>query len=198
MARISFISCWWLMANKKDEDRSLWNAVKQTIKPLEKRDRVYSPFTSHPEPPQQDTAVQAPAQRKRVALPKGYHPGKATTAKEEKPRALAHGESPGVDKRTANRLKKGRMAIDGKLDLHGLSQAEAHRALISFIENAYATQKRCVIVVTGKGRGILKDNVPRWLNDGLLRSRILSFSYAQQKHGGEGALYVLIKRRRDP
>lgn len=89
------------------------------------------------------------------------------------------------------------MQIDGKLDLHGMTQAEAHRVLIGFIENAYAMQKRCVIIVTGKGRGILKDNVPRWLNEGALRSRILSFSYAQQRDGGEGALYVLIKRQRD-
>lgn len=185
------------MTDKKDEDHRLWDAVKQSIKPLEKRDRIYSPFTSHPELPEKDTAVQAPAQRRRVILPKGYHPAPPKDPKARQTPELSHGESPGVDKRTANRLRKGRMQIDGKLDLHGLSQAEAHRALISFIENAYAMQKRCVIVVTGKGRGILKDNVPRWLNDGLLRARILSFSYAQQKDGGEGALYVLIKRRRD-
>ncbi|WP_259781839.1 Smr/MutS family protein [Aestuariispira ectoiniformans] len=186
------------MANKKDEDRSLWDTVKRSIKPLEKRDRVYSPFTTHPELPETETAVQAPAQRKRVALPKGYHPTTPPkTGKSQKTQALSHGESPGVDKRTANRLRKGRMQIDGKLDLHGMTQAEAHRVLIGFIENAYAMQKRCVIIVTGKGRGILKDNVPRWLNEGALRSRILSFSYAQQRDGGEGALYVLIKRQRD-
>ena len=83
-----------------------------------------------------------------------------------------------------------------------MTQARAQAALQRFISNAAADGKRCVLVITGKGRdnpdgGILRQAVPRWLNQSGLRENIVSFDYAQQKDGGTGALYVLLKRRRD-
>jgi DNA-nicking Smr family endonuclease len=115
---------------------------------------------------------------------------------------LASGTAVDLDKRSAERLKRGQMAIEGRLDLHGQTQDQAHRALNSFIERAYAMGQRCLIVVTGKGNkpdgsvGVLRTMVPRWLNDAHLRPMILAFSQARPQHGGAGALYVLIKRRR--
>ena len=114
---------------------------------------------------------------------------------------IRHGEAPGVDKRSAQRLKRGQMEIEGRLDLHGLHQDEAHRALESFLAGAYGAGKRCVLVITGKGPvsqggGVLRTNVPRWLNEAPNRSRILSFTHATPADGGTGALYVLLKRRR--
>jgi DNA-nicking Smr family endonuclease len=115
---------------------------------------------------------------------------------------LASGTAVDLDKRSAERLKRGQMAIEGQLDLHGQTQDQAHRALNSFIERAYAMGQRCLIVVTGKGNkpdgsvGVLRTMVPRWLNDTHLRPMILAFSQARPQHGGAGALYVLIKRRR--
>lgn len=113
---------------------------------------------------------------------------------------LDHGASPDVDRRTAQRLHRGRMEIDGRIDLHGMTQAEAHDALADFMDKAEARGWRCVLVITGKGTGpgggVLRSAVPRWLNLAPQRGRILSFGVAQPKHGGDGALYVLLRRRR--
>jgi DNA-nicking Smr family endonuclease len=114
---------------------------------------------------------------------------------------LAPGASKGTDKRTAERLRHGEMPIEGRLDLHGMTQDQAHGALSRFILRVHDEGKRCVLVITGKGyrdgqTGVLRQSVPRWLNTPPLRERILSFAHAQPKHGGEGALYVLLKRRR--
>lgn len=94
------------------------------------------------------------------------------------------------------------MDIDGRLDLHGMSQAEAHDALTGFVLASHRMGRRAVLVITGKGlygerSGVLKSAVPRWLNEAPLRDRILAFQPAQPKDGGSGALYVLLKRRRD-
>ena len=113
---------------------------------------------------------------------------------------LSHGASPGVDRRTAEQLHRGQMAIDGRIDLHGMTQTEAHGALAAFIDKAEAQGWRCVLIITGKGArsggGVLRTAVPRWLNLPPHRARILSFGAARPKDGGEGALYVLLRRRR--
>ena len=119
---------------------------------------------------------------------------------------LSHGDVVGLDRRSAQRMKRGKMKIDAKLDLHGYYQDEACRALSQFIEGASKSNKRCLLVITGKGlhqsvpsnqqAGILKKMVPTWLNEEPNRSKILSFSFATSSDGGTGALYVLLKRRR--
>ncbi len=96
------------------------------------------------------------------------------------------------------------MDIEATLDLHGMTQAEAHRALGAFLHGSQSAGKRTVRVITGKGggkslgsgRGVLRDSVPRWLNEGPNRRMIRGFSFAAPKDGGEGALYVLLKRLR--
>jgi DNA-nicking Smr family endonuclease len=116
---------------------------------------------------------------------------------------LGHGDSPGVDKRTATRFRRGQMQIDGSLDLHGQNQESAKRLLTSFLLGEQSAGSRCVIVVTGKGRnedwspGVLKEAVPRWLNSSPLHQIVLSFTFAQPRHGGSGALYVLLKRSKN-
>lgn len=116
-----------------------------------------------------------------------------------------------LDKRTEARLRKGKMKIDSTLDLHGMGQSEAHRALIAFISRSYEQQKRCLLVITGKGkardntnedhwlsppRGVLKARTPDWLSDERLRNYVLKAVPAQPKDGGDGALYVLLRRKR--
>ena len=106
----------------------------------------------------------------------------------------------GLDRRTWLRMKRGQIAIEQTLDLHGRTQADAHDALGSFLTAAQAAGCRCVLVVTGKGLvsgGTLRHMVPRWLNEGAIRERIVAFSPAQARHGGAGALYVLLRRHRD-
>ncbi len=101
----------------------------------------------------------------------------------------------GIDRRSAQRLKRGQMAIEARLDLHGMTQAEAHGALSAFIARCQSAGMRAVLVITGKS-GVLHGTVPRWLEDGDNRARILASSRAQAQHGGAGALYLLLRRRR--
>lgn len=103
----------------------------------------------------------------------------------------------GIDRATAERLKRGRYPIDGHLDLHGMTQAEAHRALFRAVAGARAAGRRCLLVITGHGRisgGVLKAAVPRWLGEPGLRSHILAIAPARPHDGGSGALYVLLRR----
>jgi DNA-nicking Smr family endonuclease len=103
----------------------------------------------------------------------------------------------GVDRATAERLRRGRRAIEARLDLHGPTQAEAHRALAGFVAASRAAGRRCVLLITGHGRssgGILKHAVPRWLNEPELRRHVLAIAPARPQHGGHGALDVLLRR----
>ena len=112
---------------------------------------------------------------------------------------LRHGKAPGLDRRTQTRLRRGQVDIDATIDLHGLTQTEAHRALNAFLEGAHRAGRRSVLVITGKGsrgEGVLRDQVPNWLNSESNRRMIRAFSHAAPKDGGEGALYVLLKRRK--
>jgi Smr domain len=110
-------------------------------------------------------------------------------------------EFAGIDRANAERLKRGLHPIEARLDLHGMTQAEAHRELADFVRAAHQAGWRCVLVITGRGLGpdgpgVLKSAVPRWLEEPGLRGRILAVASAQPRHGGAGALYVLLRRRR--
>jgi DNA-nicking Smr family endonuclease len=105
----------------------------------------------------------------------------------------------GIDRANAERLKRGRHAVEARLDLHGLTQAEAYRELAGFVASSQAAGRRCVLVITGRGRlggGILRSAVPRWLSEPGLRPRLLGIAPAQPHHGGGGALYLLLRRIR--
>jgi DNA-nicking Smr family endonuclease len=117
--------------------------------------------------------------------------------------------SPNMDKRNFDRLKKGKLLVDGRIDLHGMTLAEAHPALNNFVRDAHASGKRLLLVITGKGRtaqpeftglparrGILKQQVPQWLAMAPLSPLVLQVTQATQKHGGAGALYVYLRRQR--
>ena len=151
------------------------------------------------------TSRPAPAKAKKPpATPRlvlGPLPVPPVTLKTVGPPELGHGRATGIDRRSNERLHRGRMPIEGRLDLHGMTQAAAAERLAGFIERAEAAGKRCLLVITGKGLasgGILRDQVPRWLNLPPNRGRVLAFDYARPQHGGSGALYVLLKRRRQP
>jgi DNA-nicking Smr family endonuclease len=107
----------------------------------------------------------------------------------------------GIDRANAERLKRGLHRIEARLDLHGMTQAEAHEALAAFIATSRDAGRRCVLVITGRGLaqsgpGVLKSSVPRWLEEPELRRHILAIASAQPHHGGSGATYLLLRRRR--
>ncbi len=112
-----------------------------------------------------------------------------------------------MDKRNFQRLVRGKLEIDGKLDLHGMTQEQAKIALRSKILQAHSSGKRLILVVTGKGKhrvdefnrsivGVLRQNVPQWLRQPPLSSVVLEVTQAQQRHGGDGAFYVYLRRNR--
>lgn len=106
----------------------------------------------------------------------------------------------GIDRANAERLKRGRHDVEARLDLHGLTQSEAHRVLSGFVIDSQAAGRRCVLVITGRGRpggGILRAAVPRWLAEPGLRRHVLGIAQAQPRHGGGGALYLLLRRTRE-
>ena len=120
---------------------------------------------------------------------------------------LEIGEFDNVDKRTADKFRKGELKIERRLDLHGLTQKDALSAVSAFVRNAYLQKLRCVLIITGKGmnketddwyekKGVLKECVPAWLNTPELRPLILAITYAKVEDGGSGALYILLRRWR--
>jgi DNA-nicking Smr family endonuclease len=107
-----------------------------------------------------------------------------------------------LGRRERSRLSRGRSDIDARLDLHGMTQLRAHRALLSFLQRAHYDGLTFVLVITGKGsvadpeRGVLRRQVPQWLSLPEFRSLVVGFEQAHIGHGGEGALYVRIRRAR--
>ncbi len=103
----------------------------------------------------------------------------------------------GIEPRRRRRIVREREDIAARLDLHGYDQDQARAALHGFILRAHADGARAVLIVTGKGRlgdGVLKRRVPEWLSEAPSRPLVAGLSWADQRHGGDGALYVALKR----
>jgi len=176
------------------EEVELFHETVKDAKPLaphRRKPRIAAPAAAPP--PKKPPAV-APAFRPIAAPPVKPTPPRAPLA------ALDHGVAVGIDTRTLERFRKGEMPVDATLDLHGMTQDAAHVALLRFIDRASAMGHRCLLIVTGKGlregTGVLRKQVPRWLNDTLTRPMLLAIHRARPQHGGDGALYVLLKRKR--
>jgi DNA-nicking Smr family endonuclease len=147
-------------------------------------------------------APKASAGIKRVSLKR---PQSALTKSAKDRPVLYHGVAPGLDRRTVQRMKRGQVQIEARLDLHGYHQEEARNALNQFVASEATSHRRCILVITGKGMrvnngeerqiGVLREKVPLWLNEEPNRSRVLSFCHAKLSDGGAGALYVLLKKR---
>jgi DNA-nicking Smr family endonuclease len=100
------------------------------------------------------------------------------------------------------RVRRGRVEIDGRVDLHGMTQTQAHAALSAFLVRLHARGGRCGLVITGKGRadggsgeGVLRRRLPEWLAEPDLAGLSAGYAPAHARHGGDGAWYVFVKRR---
>ena len=179
-------------------EKALWRFAMRDAVPLPGRALPPEPAPAPAAAPVEKPAAEPPRPRAKtpaqpIALPR-----------------LSVASTPGLDTRSAERLKRGQLAIEGRLDLHGMTQDAARAALDGFVADAYATGKRAVLIITGKGLkprepehfwdhgsgGVLKAMTPRWLNEAPNRARVLAITEAQPRHGGTGALYVLIRRHR--
>jgi DNA-nicking Smr family endonuclease len=184
-------------AQLSDEERALWAHVAQSIRPLPGRKM----------PKVEPLAPAKPGMRLEGLSIGG---------------ALEPVQRPGIkplvplERRMRQRVTRGQSPIDGVLDLHGMRQDEAHRALLNFIHRKVHEGAVVVMVITGKGgfslggvmtgergvpttdgRGVLKRLVPHWLSDPGQRRYVLGFEDAAQHHGGTGALYVRLRRLKD-
>ena len=168
------------------DERVLWTTVTKSIAPM--REALPEIEPSEP-PPSSDKPVSKRAARPQAPLPAPAKPS---------PPPLQP-----LDRRTRQRVARGREAIDGRMDLHGLTLSEAHAALSRFLRAASARGLRLVLIITGKGgrgdgeRGVLRRQVPQWLALPEFRDLVIGFEDAHIAHGGEGALYVRLRRRRD-
>lgn len=168
------------------EERVLWKAFTKAIEPLRA-----------PQLDQADTADVPLVPLLAEPKPRGVARAPKEAASAPRTPALAP-----LDRRTKQRLARGSVSIDGKLDLHGMTQDEAHGALLRFLRNASARGKKVVLVITGKGtrgdseRGVLRRQVPQWLSLPEFRPFVIGFEQAHARHGGEGSLYVRVRRAR--
>ena len=164
---------------KPDETR-LWRVVASTVRPFD--GRVLPP---EPEPPQRPVAHASPP-----AVTEPHRPPPTSSRK-------VTGALHAIEPNRARRIVIGREPIGARLDLHGLDQDRARAALESFIVQAQLQGCRAVLVITGQGRsgdGVLRRRAPEWLADPRLRGAVAGVSVADRRHGGDGALYVALKR----
>ena len=198
-----------------EEEQELWDHAAASMKPLRKaKGRV---LDGADEAVFEPVAVKARKKAKIVdglaALP-GLPAAPAVAKKPAKTPELA-----AFDRKSARRIRSGQIEIDARIDLHGMYQDEAHAALRRFLFSCYSNGARWVLVITGKGaprrtgwfsddgdphhrdlgrdepRGVLRRNVPRWLGEPELRAIVVSYTQAAIGHGGEGAMYVQLRRR---
>jgi DNA-nicking Smr family endonuclease len=181
-----------------DDERTLWKGVTRSIAPL-RRARGHSPGEGSPTAA--EIAVKPASKRPSKTGAKPAAAGKSAAAKS--PAGKPAPPLVPLGRRFRQQLARGSRAIDSRLDLHGMTQAQAHVALLRFVRTMQARGGKVVLVITGKGggdfasgRGVLKRQVPQWLALPEFRSLIVGFEAAGIGHGGEGALYVTLRRGR--
>lgn len=193
-----------------EEDRSLWDEVTKTTIPLHPAKR----------PVKQDPPAHlAPKAIERTTATKSLHQHikefeLGSKAKKPKPR---HNLTPSIsdelsrapvqmDHKKYGKMRRGKLAPEARIDLHGMTMAQAHPALIDFIASSHARGLRLVLVITGKGKdrdeggpiptrmGVLKHQTPQWLRSGPLKLMVMQVTEAHLSHGGSGAYYVYLRR----
>jgi DNA-nicking Smr family endonuclease len=162
-----------------DDELEVWATVTRSIKPLKKPRRVAK---AEPEP--------AGSPRKVKASPAAVKPVAAPVKRAAEGSGVAS-----LSRREKQRVSRGHDRIDARLDLHGHTQSEAHAALLRFLRRASGSEMKLVLVITGKS-GVLRQQVPMWLATPEFRALVISTSAAAINHGGEGALYIRVRRAR--
>jgi DNA-nicking Smr family endonuclease len=172
-----------------EEERTLWESVARQVKPLRKKPRLAKPAVVETSEVAASKPVASPRPVPSIQPPKPSKPAMPPLAP--------------LGRRERSRLSRGRSEIDARIDLHGMTQIRAHRALLGFLQRAHHDGFTFVLVITGKGkagsegeRGVLRRQVPQWLSLPEFRALVVGFEEAHIGHGGEGALYVRIRRAR--
>jgi DNA-nicking Smr family endonuclease len=189
-----------------EEDKALWKKVSETADPL------------HPEKPKIIPPAERPLPMPKPVEVKAAHIEPFELGTKAKPKSKPNDLMPSIsdrvsaqpvqmDKKAYGRMTKGKLTPEARIDLHGMTLDQAHPALVGFVMRSYSEGKRLILVITGKGkskqddgpipvrRGVLKHQVPQWLQMAPLRPVVLQVREAHLKHGGSGAYYVYLRRK---
>ncbi|QDL91296.1 DNA mismatch repair protein MutS [Paroceanicella profunda] len=191
-----------------EEEEALWSAVARTTIPLRGKPALSAGEPAEA-PPVTPRPLRVPERTDAMPMVRPILPAAPRTewiVAADPVRELGP-STPGLDRRTAEKLRRGRTPPEARIDLHGHTLERAHGVLAGFIAGSHARGMRCVLVITGKGRpreehfhhsrnGILKDSVPRWLSLPPLGPLVVGVYPAHRKHGGGGAFYVYLRRNR--
>jgi len=187
------------------EEQDLWSQVVSSTTPIS-RPKIDELIGATRKPPLRQDQDQ-PLQSFHLGQSVNNTTGATVNLKPALANSLASGPVQ-MDKKSFTNMKRGKLKPEGRIDLHGMTLAQAHPALTSFVLNAVADGKRLVLVITGKGkdkpeydfmpvqRGVLRHQVPQWLRMAPLSHYILQVSQSHIKHGGDGAYYVYLRRQR--
>jgi DNA-nicking Smr family endonuclease len=177
-----------------EDERVLWGRITRSVMPLRRRSLLADP----------DEPVSTPTKAKAVPPARAHAAARSpTTPSKPAPKPVPSLEPLG--RRQKQRLARGTLDIEARIDLHGKTQSQAHAALLRFLQAAQRDGAKFVLVITGKGaraqdergeRGVLKRQVPLWLKLPEFRAYVVGFEDAHIGHGGEGALYVRLRRAR--
>lgn len=179
------------------DEQALWSKAMADVRPMR----------AAPRPSPRPAPGSASALREKGSLAKPLPLQSPSPAPRERagvrasPAAPPPDRSLTIDKSTLAKLKRGDIVIDARIDLHGMTQAHAHEALDHFVDRGAARGARLLLVITGKGMGgdgVLRQMLPRWLRAGPHAARILRIEPAHVRHGGGGAWYVYLRKRREP
>jgi len=188
------------------EEEELWQTVARTAKPMHvmpQRRKLDTPPPTQVHVKPADPAPRLPTFRlgEKARIPHGHDIAPTLTESLEQAPVL-------MDAKAHARMTRGKLQPEARIDLHGLTLAEAHPDLIRFILNAQSAGCRLVLVITGKGKqkpdhgpiplrmGVLRHQVPLWLRQMPLGPCVLQITEAHLKHGGSGAFYVYLRRNR--
>ncbi len=198
--------------NLTRQETDLWQQITETVTPLNLTTQTTAPEVEPYDQAAFDAFKQTrPASQKEPAFRPAPQPKKLAPQPSNQPPPIT-----GLDRRTSQKLTRGKVEIDARIDLHGHSQAEAHVALRGFLHHAHASGNRLVLVITGKGdapysrhtlhgrgayhmperRAVLREAVPRWFAEPEFRTLVAGYQPAHPRHGGGGAYYVRLRRNK--
>jgi DNA-nicking Smr family endonuclease len=183
------------MAKKKqgktEDDAALWGRVTEDIKPLHS-----ARYALNKRPDEEAASIPQKKKRPPAAIAQTVAPSK----QKSRPIDLREGDHAGIDRTTRRKLTRGNLPVEARIDLHGHTAEQAQRRLRNFILDSAHTGHRCVLVITGKGirgEGVLRRHVPLWLKEAPLAGCVLAISNATPQDGGTGAIYVMLRRKRE-
>jgi DNA-nicking Smr family endonuclease len=190
----------------RPEEQALWDKVAQSATPL-KRASIPKPLEVTPASKRNLQAMKPATRIETFQVGSKAGISRDHDLMQTLPERL-HGAPVAMDRKAFAKLKRGKLSPEGKIDLHGMTLAQAHPALLQFIMASQAAGRRLVLVITGKGKtkrdegpipmrpGALKHQVPDWLRAPAMAGAVLQVTPAHRRHGGDGAYYVYLRRRR--